>query len=234
MSADNDKSSKYIKTLLFSQCGKYLYGCGKSKYIHIYSISQRLLVSRIPITKNKDLQGVTDFLNSKFIVNGVSTYGLGEEDEGEQRKELKLPGAKKMDISDVRKGLEVEIREIVSRGSKEAVVVTSFGVMVFGGSQFSRKVFNPVELKLDMTPAMLPGLIKNGEYSSAVLVTLKLNLNVRLLLLKLPIMHLNTILSNLTVENLDLLLVRLAELQPLTYRELCWVEAALKKGGKAI
>lgn len=58
MSAQNDKSSKYIKTIAYSTCGNYLYGGGKSKFLMVYDIHHRMVLAKIPLTKNKDLQGV--------------------------------------------------------------------------------------------------------------------------------------------------------------------------------
>ncbi len=42
ISADNDKSSKYIKCLEYSTCGNYLFGGGKSKYLYIYDIEHMM------------------------------------------------------------------------------------------------------------------------------------------------------------------------------------------------
>lgn len=76
VSAENDPSSKYLKALAYSPCGKYLYGGGKSKYLHVYDISHRMLLTKICLTINKDIQGVVDKLNSRYIKNGVATYEM--------------------------------------------------------------------------------------------------------------------------------------------------------------
>lgn len=67
ISAENDTNTKYLKTLTYSPCGNYLIGGGKSKYLYFYSISQRTLMHKICLTRNRDLQGVVEKLNSKFV-----------------------------------------------------------------------------------------------------------------------------------------------------------------------
>lgn len=63
-------------TLAYSPCGRYLFGGGKSKYLYIYDISHRILLSKIILTNNKDINGVVDKLNSRYVKNGVATYEL--------------------------------------------------------------------------------------------------------------------------------------------------------------
>lgn len=58
ISADNDTNTKYLKTLAYSHCGKYLIGAGKSKYLYFYDIQHRMLLDKIELTRNRDLQGV--------------------------------------------------------------------------------------------------------------------------------------------------------------------------------
>jgi len=58
ISAENDPSTKFIKALAYSLCGNYLYGGGKSKFLHIYDISHRMLLGKIALTNNKDILGV--------------------------------------------------------------------------------------------------------------------------------------------------------------------------------
>jgi hypothetical protein len=76
ISADNDKSSKYIKCLEYSTCGNYLFGGGKSKYLYVYDIKHRMLLQKICLTKNKDLQGTLQKLNSKYVKEGITTYEM--------------------------------------------------------------------------------------------------------------------------------------------------------------
>ena len=60
--------------MAYSPCGNYLFGGGKRKYLYVFDISHRMLLTKIALTSNRDIQGVIDKLNSKFIKNGVPTY----------------------------------------------------------------------------------------------------------------------------------------------------------------
>jgi hypothetical protein len=58
ITSENDPSNKYLKTIAYSPCGNYLYGGGKSKYLYVYDISHRMLLTKITLTNNRDIQGV--------------------------------------------------------------------------------------------------------------------------------------------------------------------------------
>jgi len=60
-----------------------------------------------------------------------------------------------------------------------------------------RAVFNPYQLSPNLTPAIIPALVNNKDYTSALLVALKLNLNIRTLLRKIPIQHVNSTVGEL-------------------------------------
>jgi hypothetical protein len=90
--------------LAYSPCGNYLYGGGKSKYLYIFDISHRMLITKISLTQNKDIQGVVDKLNSKYIKNGMATYELEIQAQNEvysddDDKGRGLPGSKKIDVN---------------------------------------------------------------------------------------------------------------------------------------
>lgn len=76
VSSSNDTNSKYLKALTYSSCGNYLIGGGKSKYLMIYDVRHRMVFKKIELTRNRDLQGVVDKLNSKFVKEGNSTYEM--------------------------------------------------------------------------------------------------------------------------------------------------------------
>ena len=83
ISAENDPSTKYLKTITYSPCGNYLYGGGKSKYLYVYDINHRMLLTKIVLTNNKDINGVVDKLNSRYVKNGVATYELHLQQQNE-------------------------------------------------------------------------------------------------------------------------------------------------------
>ena len=103
ITAENDPSGKYLKTIAYSTCGNYLFGGGKGRYLYVYDISHRMLLTKISLTSNKDIQGVIEKLNSRYVKNGVPTYMLEiqaqNEVYSEEEKEEHLPGSRKIDVS---------------------------------------------------------------------------------------------------------------------------------------
>lgn len=87
---------------------------------------------------------------------------------------------------------------------RHLAVATNFGVLVYGPS--NRVCFSPYELLPKLTPSMLPELIEQCQYGSAVIVALKLNIPVRKLLGKLNSKHIPQICSELSKEYAGLLL----------------------------
>jgi WD40 repeat protein len=47
ITAENDSNNKYLKTLTYSHCGKYLIGGGKSRYLYFYDIAHSALIDKI-------------------------------------------------------------------------------------------------------------------------------------------------------------------------------------------
>jgi periodic tryptophan protein 2 len=93
-----------------------------------------------------------------------------------------LPGAKKLDVSRRSKRMEISVNRIIV-SDKEFAVGTNFGIMIFGLSR--RSCFSPYELLPKLTPSMIPELLNEKQYTSAVIVALKLNIPIRKLLSKL-------------------------------------------------
>ena len=47
ISASNNTNTKYLKTIVYSACGKYLLGGGKSKYLMVYDVKNRMVFKKI-------------------------------------------------------------------------------------------------------------------------------------------------------------------------------------------
>jgi hypothetical protein len=79
---------------------------------------------------------------------------------------------------------------------------------------------------------MLPELIVKKDYTSAVLVSLKLNLNIRKLIKKIPAQDVNSIMAELEPKYAELLIEKICEDGKASLRELIWIDSALKQGCK--
>lgn len=72
--------------------------------------------------------------------------------------------------------------------------------------------------------------MQNKEYASAILVVLKLNLNLKKLLQKIPIKFIKQTINETETSKLELFLERVCEGECVNYREAMWIEAILNKG----
>lgn len=95
-----------------------------------------------------------------------------------------------------------------------------------------KSVFNPYQLSPSITPQIIPEFIKNQDYTSALLVALKLNINIRKLLRKIPAQHIHSIMAELEPQYADLLLEQICEEGKVNLREVLWIESALRQGYK--
>lgn len=61
-----------------------------------------MLLTRIALTCNRDIQGVLEQLNSRYVKNGIPTYELElqaqNEIHSEEENKEHLPGSKKIDV----------------------------------------------------------------------------------------------------------------------------------------
>ena len=75
-------------------------------------------------------------------------------------------------------------------------MTTSFGTLLVTSSSH-KSVFNPYQLSPSISPQIIPELIKSKDFTSAVLVALKLNLDMRKLVRKIPVQYANAVTGEL-------------------------------------
>lgn len=88
------------------------------------------------------------------------------------------------------------MRKIVVKNSRELLITTSFGTLILSTVE-QKAVFNPYNLSPSLRPQMIPELIQNKDFTSALLVALKLNINARKLLTKIPAEYVKATVSEL-------------------------------------
>jgi hypothetical protein len=132
----------------------------------------------------------------------------------------------------LRTKLEVEVRKIVVKSARELLVTTSFGTLVLSNIE-KKAVFNPYNLSPSLKPQMIPELINNKDFTSALLVALKLNINGRKLLTKIPAEYVKAVVCELEPRYAELLLEKICEEGKVNLREMIWIEHLLKQGYKS-
>ena len=101
-----------------------------------------------------------------------------------------------MQVSQIRCKLEAEVKRIIVKSSHELLVTTSFGTLLLSSSSH-KSVFNPYQLDPSISPQLIPQLIAKKDFTSAVLVALKLNLNMRKLVRKIPSQFVKAVVNEL-------------------------------------
>lgn len=66
-----------------------------------------------------------------------------------------MPGSKKIDVSEIRKKLEVDVRKIIVLDTNSLAVCTSFGVFIYSNLMRNKHIFNPHELDPSLTPSKI-------------------------------------------------------------------------------
>lgn len=72
MTADNNASSRYFTSIVYSADGTCLLAGGNSKYVCIYEISQQILLKKFTISFNRSLDGVLDEVSSALLAFSLS------------------------------------------------------------------------------------------------------------------------------------------------------------------
>ena len=72
-------------------------------------------------------------------------------------------------------------------------------------------MFNPYELAPSITPAKICEFLTNKEYSAAISAVVSLNLPLRKVLKKIPISHVKQTIQELSIDKLNIVLIKLAE-----------------------
>ena len=125
--------------------------------------------------------------------------------------------------------LEVEVKKIIVNSQSELLVTTSFGTLVISSSGM-KSVFNPYQLSPSISPQMIPELVSRKDFTSAVLVELKLNMNIRKLIKKIPAQYVKAVVGELEPKYAELLMEKICEEGKMTLREMIWVDSILKLG----
>lgn len=99
-------------------------------------------------------------------------------------------------------------------------------------SSSHKSVFNPYQLSPSLSPQMIPQFISEQDYTSAVLVGLKLNLNIRKLIKKIPVQFASSVIGELEPQYAELLLEKICEEGKASLKELIWIDSALRQGHK--
>lgn len=209
------EKSRTFTCICFSADGALLLAAGQSNYICLYSVAERLIVRKLKLTTNRSLDGVTPDINRRKFSefgNVMLIDASDSEEEADGKKRLKLPGTRHSDLAERSARPELRVFDInFAPTDRSFAVCSTEGVAIF--SLDHRNLFNPFELGLEVTPANIHNALKEGEFSSALKMSLRLNEAdlTENVLLNTPVAQINVIVRSLSVAYAELLLKWLAE-----------------------
>jgi periodic tryptophan protein 2 len=171
--------------------GSCILGGGRTKYICLYEISQKILLKQFQISHNRSLDGVQNKVHSDKIVKGVAGTGdrllddldvSGDDSEDEEigrglTSHANLPGAKRGKDKGKRH-VKPEVRskcvQISPTGQAWAAATTE-GMLIF--SLDNIHLFDPVNLDETVTPETTRQCAVTGNHGKALLMALHLGEN---------------------------------------------------------
>lgn len=169
----------YFTTLVYGADGTHILAGGRSKYVCIYDVEDRVLLRRIQITHNRSLDGVIDRLNSRFMsesgpLSWVDDDDSGLDDDAKLQFSLgadssrKLPGTAKRGKKPIAQSRCIALSP---NGGCFAVAATE-GLLVY--TLENRLVFDPTDLTEEITPAAVEAALESGSTLTAILIALRL------------------------------------------------------------
>ncbi|XP_071088666.1 periodic tryptophan protein 2 homolog [Haliotis cracherodii] len=170
ITAKKSAAGKAFTTICYSADGDCLLAAGRSKFVCIYSVPDRLLMKKFEISCNMSFDGMEEFLDRRKMTEW-GNMALVDSEEGEQ---IALPGVRKGDMSSRHFKPEVLISTVRFSPTGRAWAATSTeGLLIY--SLDHNLVFDPYELDTDITPASVRMTLAKGDHSKALLLSFRLN-----------------------------------------------------------
>lgn len=177
VSAKKNLEGKAFTTLTYSADGECILAAGKSKHVCIYHVYEAILLKKFVITQNHSLDGMWDFINRKAFTEfgNMNLIQDAQEELGEGEKAVTpLPGVQKGDFASRKTKPEVRVFSVqFSPSAQSWAAATTEGLLIY--SLEKGVVFDPYYLSLEVTPKTIRECLKAEEYSTALVLALKLN-----------------------------------------------------------
>ncbi|VDK18089.1 unnamed protein product [Anisakis simplex] len=174
---ETGQKSKSFTCICFSADGAFILAAGRSNYICMYNVAERLIVRKFKLTTNRSLDGVTLDINRRNLTefgNMALVDASDSEDEADGKKRIKLAGTKHSDMAERSAKPEIRVQHInFSPTGLSFAVCSTEGVCVF--SRDNRLIFDPYELNVEVTPKGIKQKLAQAEYSHALVMALRLN-----------------------------------------------------------
>lgn len=175
--AQNSQRSKYFTTLCYSADGSIVLAGGNSKFICLYDVNNEVLLRKYVISRNMNIEGTLDFLNSKNMTEAgpldlIDT--TGEASDLEDRIDNSLPGASRGDVGarKVRPQIRTSSIQFSPTGQSFSAASTE-GLLIY--SQDDMLLFDPLDLDIDVTIDSTLETLKEKQYLTALIMSFRLS-----------------------------------------------------------
>lgn len=175
VSAKKSMEGKAFTSLCYSADGSYIIAGGQSKNVCIYSVKESLLLKKFEITQNRSLDAVDDFINRRKLTEFGNTALIEEREENEGGNVvMRLPGVKRGDMASRSTKPEIRVFSLqYSPTGQSWAAATTEGLLIY--SLDTSLVFDPFHLDMGITPESIRSTLHMKEYSTALMMALKLN-----------------------------------------------------------
>ena len=175
-SATASAQGKCFTSVCYTADGTCVLAGGRSKFVCIYHVSQKVLLKKFQLSHNRSLDGVLNFLNSANMTEAGNLEDLhdDEDDIGLGKVDSSMPGARRGKGGKRQTAPEIRCKSVrFSPTGQSWCAATTEGMVVY--SIRDDAAFAPYELTEEITPLTVERLLVKNEYGKAVLVALHLS-----------------------------------------------------------
>lgn len=176
--AKNSERSKFFTSINYSFDGLAIVAGGNNNSICLYDVPNEVLLKRFVVSKNMQLNGTLQFLNSSRMTDAGSLDLIddaGDNSDVEDRIDNTIPGSKRGADLSTRK-MRPEIRVTCVQFSPTATsfaAASTEGLLIY--SVNDSLFFDPYDLDVDVTPKSTLEELNNKEYLNALVMSFRLN-----------------------------------------------------------
>ncbi|KAH7583306.1 Periodic tryptophan protein 2 [Nakaseomyces glabratus] len=174
----NSERSKYFTTINYSFDGKSIIAGGNNNSICLYDVPNEVLLKRFIVSRNMNLNGTLEFLNSSRMTEAGSLDLIdssGEYSDLEDRIDGSLPGSHRGgDMSTRSSRPEIKVTSVQFSPTANAFAAASTeGLLIYSIDE--TLIFDPFDLDIDITPQATLEVLAEKDYLTALVMAFRLN-----------------------------------------------------------
>ncbi|KAI1301917.1 Periodic tryptophan protein 2 -like protein [Halotydeus destructor] len=167
--------NKHFMTLCYSMDGEYIIGGGKSKFMCMYNVKEKILTKKFAVTWNLSMDGMYEYISRRRKAEfGFNVSQIAERENDERTAGIALPGVARGDYSSKAVNPMIAVTSVQFSPTMRAFsATTTEGVMVYSLDVSSS--FDPFHLEEGITETSIRKALILEDYGSALMQAFKLN-----------------------------------------------------------